>query len=54
MQIGDFIPCALIREDMRVKVTGEFRCPKEGEWYISGAIPEGYKAHANLSTPYYI
>lgn len=24
--------------------TGEYRCPKKGEWYISGAIPTGYRA----------
>lgn len=27
--------------------TGEFRPPKKGEHYLSGAIPEVYKAHAD-------
>lgn len=32
----------------------EFRCPKRGEWFISGAIPQAYKAPNDLSTPYHI
>lgn len=28
--------------------TGEKRPPKEGEWYLSGAIPEAYKARIGL------
>lgn len=38
----------------RVKATGEFRPPKNGEWYLSGAIVEAYRAHVDLSTPYHI
>ena len=38
----------------RVRYTGEKRCPKKGEWYISGAIPEGYLAPNDLSDPYHI
>ena len=34
--------------------TGEFRAPKKGEWYLSGAIPEAYLANNNLSEAYYI
>ena len=34
--------------------SGEFRPPKRDEWYLSGAIPEGYKAKNNLSTPFHI
>lgn len=34
--------------------TGEVRPPKRGEWYLSGAIVEGYKAPNDLSTPYHI
>jgi hypothetical protein len=29
--------------------TGEYRPPKKGEYYISGAIPEVYKAPNDLS-----
>lgn len=34
--------------------TGVFRCPKKGEWYISGAIPAGYRAPNDLSTMFHI
>ena len=30
------------------------RCPKAGEWFISGAIPEAYKAANDLNTEYFI
>lgn len=30
----------------------EIRAPKEGEFYMSGAIPEIYQAPADLSTVY--
>jgi hypothetical protein len=31
-----------------------FRCPDKGEWYVSGAIPEGYRARQNLTTAYWV
>lgn len=34
--------------------TGEFREPKKGEFYLSGAIPEVYDAPNDLSTKYHI
>lgn len=34
--------------------TGEKRCPKKGEWYLSGAIIEAYRAPNDLSTPFHI
>lgn len=34
---------------MAVK-TGEFRPPRKGEWYLSGAIPEAYQANMDYST----
>ena len=34
--------------------TGEFRRPRKGEWFLSGAIPTAYKAPNNLSTAYHI
>jgi hypothetical protein len=30
--------------------TGEFRCPKAGEWYLSGAIPQAYLAKSSITT----
>lgn len=32
--------------------TGEHRYPKAGEWYLSGAIPAGYRAPADLVYAY--
>jgi len=37
-----------------VQYTGEKRCPKKGEWYLSGAIVGGFKAPNDLSTVYHI
>ncbi len=37
-----------------VKPTGEKRCPRKGEWFLSGAIIEGYLAVNDLSTVYHI
>ena len=34
--------------------TGEFRNPKMGEYYLSGAIPEAYRASHNMSVAYNI
>jgi len=34
--------------------TGEFRPPKAGEWYISGALPAAYRAPNDLTTAYHI
>ena len=38
------------------ELTGEFRPPEAGEFYLSGAIPEVYYNYAenNLSTAYHI
>jgi hypothetical protein len=33
---------------------GEFRAPKKGEWYASGAEPMAYKAKNDLSSAYQI
>jgi len=38
----------------KVQWTGEKRCPRKGEWFLSGAIIEGYKATNDLSTVYHI
>lgn len=43
-----------LRKDIRCQSTGEFREPKKGEWFISGAIPEAYQAPNDLSTKYWI
>ena len=38
----------------RGQLTGEFRAPKAGEWFLSGAIPEAYYAPNALTTSYHI
>jgi hypothetical protein len=35
-------------------ITGEFRNPLKGEYYLSGAIPEAWQAPNNLLTRYHI
>jgi hypothetical protein len=40
--------------NIRAIRTGEFREPKRGEWYLSGAIAQGYKAPNDLNTKYHI
>lgn len=45
---------AKYKRDVRAQWTGEIRCPQTGEWYLSGAIVEAYRAHNELRTPYHI
>lgn len=40
-------------EVMAVK-TGEFRAPKQGEWYLSGAVVEAYKAPKDMRALFHI
>lgn len=40
--------------NLRAAPTGEFRAPKAGEWYLSGAVVEAYRAATDLFTPYHI
>ena len=39
---------------VRAMTTGEKRKPARGEWYLSGAIIEAYRASNELSDEYYI
>lgn len=34
--------------------TGEFRFPRAGEWFLSGAIVEAYYARTTITTEYHI
>lgn len=36
----------------RFRWTGEVRAPKAGEWFLSGAIIEAYRAEHDLTTTY--
>lgn len=38
----------------RFSRTGEFRPPRKGEWYLSGAIPGAWQAPNDLTTAYHI
>jgi len=40
--------------NVRAVATGEKRCPKAGEWFLSGAVPGAYRAPNNLSAEYHI
>jgi hypothetical protein len=33
-----------VKAFLLAEATGEFRVPKKGEWFLSGAVPEAYKA----------
>jgi hypothetical protein len=35
-------------------LTGEFRAPRKGEWYLSGAVPVAYRSPSDLSHTYRI
>lgn len=39
---------------VRAMATGEKRVPRKGEWYLSGAIIEAYRAANDLSCDFYI
>lgn len=43
----------LVKGNQFVK-TGEFRPPKRGEFFLSGAVPTAYKAYQDLDVPYHI
>ena len=40
--------------EQRGFLTGEFRNPKKGEYYLSGGPAQGWKAPNDLDSPYYI
>jgi hypothetical protein len=40
--------------DLRYELIGEFREPRAGEWYLSGAIPQAWRAPNALNTKYHI
>ncbi|MFX8660936.1 hypothetical protein ABTM16_20025, partial [Acinetobacter baumannii] len=47
---GDFL-WAFQERHLRTVATDEFRPPKQGEFYLSGAEIEAYRAPRDLSTP---
>lgn len=49
---GESLPVGHDRRAARVRATGERRAPRRGEWFLSGAVIEGYRASADLATEY--
>lgn len=45
---------SLTRKTARYAKTGEFRPPKRGEFFLSGAPPEVYRTPNDLSQSYHI
>lgn len=43
-----------LRRPLKARATGEKRPPRKGEWYLSGAQVEAYRAPNDLSTPHHI
>ena len=41
-------------QKFKARWNGEFRCPRKGEWYLSGAIITCYHAPNDLSMSYHI
>ena len=46
---GETLPAGNTRANTRARATGEYRRPRSGEWFLSGAIMEAYRAHADMS-----
>ncbi len=52
---GEFSSDGMRAEHRKMyKASGEFRHPLAGEFYLSGATIQAYRAPANLDTAYYI
>lgn len=43
-----------LSERLLVRLTGEKRAPRKGEWYLSGAIPAGWFAPNDLDSVFWI
>lgn len=44
----------IVQRGVHAVTTGEKRTPLKGEWYLSGAIPEAYKAQGRMTGNYHI
>ena len=44
----------IVRKEVRAIDTGVKRNPREGEYFLSGAIPEAYRAYNDCCSPFYI
>lgn len=51
---GETLPDGNTRANTRARATGEFRRPKSGEWFLSGAIVEAYRAPYDMAEEFHI
>lgn len=51
---GERVPGESDTRNVRARATGEFRAPRRGEWYLSGATIEAYRAPSDLTTSFHI
>jgi hypothetical protein len=51
---GETLPPGNTQANTRARWTGEVRCPRKGEWYLSGAVVEAYRAPSDLSMGFHI
>jgi hypothetical protein len=51
---GEALPAGNTRTNTMARWTGEFRAPRSGEWYLSGAIVEAYRAPSDLTMEFHI
>lgn len=59
MKAGKLFPLAnrsarYADNSIMVQSIGEFRPPRRGEWYLSGAVVEGYLSPSRLDYAYHI
>ena len=47
-------PSGIMKTNWCIVEPVAYRCPRRGEYYLSGAIPEVYKVYNDLSTPYLV
>lgn len=54
--LHDNVPGSTMKEHLlfRAQWTGEKRPPRAGEWYLSGAVVEAYRALSNQTTTFHI
>lgn len=53
--VADTVPAKYgTPSQVKARWTGEFREPRQGEWFLSGAIVEAYRAKANMTTKRHI
>lgn len=52
LDMDKLYPLAQSLNGYRAKATGEFRAPRKGEWFLSGAIIEAYRAFNDYNVAY--